>query len=285
MWAVIVLVGILRDIFPVCAMLLAPLVTLIGGGDSVFASTIAATIADLSPGQRMRTTLFAYTGSLAYVTTLAAPAVAAYTMSLNVWLPFWIGLSLLIIIAIPITSMLPGKPSTPQTSGFGLFFGDEQGPLLEQYQTPEHFPSRLQPQSWNSVYRRARSHVKEMTDSILDRPRFQLLLGIFFLASFASSNSALLIQYISKRFHWTFAQAGYLLSAKAVVNVLLLTVIVPTSVRLAISKLGLTAQQININAAQISIAISIMGAICIGISLNIAFLVAGKFKLLDCNED
>ena len=79
------------------------------------------------------------------------------------------------------------------------------------------------------------------------------------LTALASSDTKLLIQYIPKRYEWTFAEVGidlsgcpklayaaflgrirYLLSEKALVNIALLTVIVPCIIRSSMtSKTGL----------------------------------------------
>jgi hypothetical protein len=48
MYLWIVLVGYLSDTFPVRAMLLGPLFSLLGGGDCVFLSNISAIIAEIA---------------------------------------------------------------------------------------------------------------------------------------------------------------------------------------------------------------------------------------------
>jgi hypothetical protein len=53
-----------------------------------------------------RTTMFGYFRSAHQVTRLLAPTVAAVTMSINLWIPFWIGVGAY-LIALPVVSLLP----------------------------------------------------------------------------------------------------------------------------------------------------------------------------------
>jgi MFS family permease len=239
MWSAIVSVGLFKTL-PVEYMAIAPLITIIGGGDCVFSSTIAAAIAHITPNTQIRTNLFAYTGSVNYVAILTGPALGAATMSLNIWLPFIIGLGLL-VVAIPLTYYLPGAPSDEGTTA-------EQSPLMPRQANPSASTPPLFTLS------------------------FILLLLIFFLASFSSSNSPLLPMYISTRYQLSLAHAGYLLSAKALVNILLLTVIVPGSISYF---QGTEPTKTNISGTQISMGISVLGAVLIAIATNLASLIPG----------
>lgn len=259
MWAAIAFVGFFKDLLPVEAMLVGPVLTILGGGDCVFMSTVTATMTDIAPDETVRSNLFAYVGSISYVTTIVAPSLAAFTMSLNLWLPFILGLALL-LIALPTALRLPGRPKDTSSEHTPLLSDDHAFAPPSSRTRPTHLIKKT---------------IRTLATSLTGRHQFQLLLGVFFLASFASSNTPLLVQYISKRYGWTFAQAGYLLSAKAAVNVTLLTVIVPALTSFARLKWGARPVTVNIFAMEISIAISVAGAIFIAIAGNIASLVAG----------
>jgi hypothetical protein len=49
---------------------------------------------------------------------------------------------------------------------------------------------------------------RRLVGLIRGRHNFQILLCSFFLTALASSDTKLLVQYISKRYEWTFAQVG-----------------------------------------------------------------------------
>jgi hypothetical protein len=265
LWSVIVVVGRMK-VLPVEAMLFAPVLTLVGGGECVLVSTTAAAVADVVPEQGVRTTVFAYMSSVSYVTALTAPALAAYTMSVDVWLPFWIGLALL-LGALPVVGCLPGRVRQG-----GSASRDERQDGDDGESSALLGASRRNASS-QSVVGKAIIQIKSVLEQLYARPSFQLLIGIFFLASLASSNSPLLIQYISKRYGWKFSRAGYLLSVKALVNVTLLTIIIPSLIHLASSRFGISGKDINIAGARINIVISIVGALCIALAAKIGVLV------------
>jgi hypothetical protein len=146
-------------------------------------------------------------------------------MTTLLWLPFWIGIALL-LLAIPVISSLP--PSTPTHHHPASFSEDEEGgsattdPLLP---TP---PTTTTPDLKSRTTTRLNT-----IRSLLTNPsrNLVLLLTVFFLASLASSDTKLLTLYISKRYTWKFSSVGYLLSLKAVFNFFLLWFLVPRFLR------------------------------------------------------
>ncbi|RYP10375.1 hypothetical protein DL764_000709 [Monosporascus ibericus] len=91
------------------------------------------------------------------------------------------------------------------------------------------------------------------------------------------SDTKLLAQYISKRYHWTFASAGYLLSAKAVVNFLLLTLVIPKILQSTQTTGALRSQpeisdRVNVRYARICLTVSVFGALAIALAGTIWLL-------------
>ncbi|KAI8284894.1 hypothetical protein K4K56_009840 [Colletotrichum sp. SAR 10_98] len=104
----------------------------------------------------------------------------------------------------------------------------------------------------------------------------------YVLTSLASSDTKLLVQYISKRYHWTFASTGYLLSAKAVVNFTLLTIIIPAllrSRRNASRHLSpeLASHRMNMYYANVCLIVSVLGALAISVATSTWMLVPSLF--------
>lgn len=212
---------------------------------------------------------------------------------MNLWVPFFIGLALL-LFALPATLVLPGRRSsqearkkhversTQDVSETSRLLDDPSSmnePHLGVCEDPDEDPS------WPGLFNAIFAHVLGLCASVLQRPKFQILLEIFFLASLASSNSPILVLYVSKRYGWTFARAGYLLSAKAAVNVVVLTFIGPFLVYLASARFGLSPRTINIGAAEVCMIISIVGVLCVGAAVSIAALIAGKIAYhLQCHK-
>jgi hypothetical protein len=182
-------------------------------------------------------------------------------MTRSLWLPFVIGL-ILLLIGIPIVSLLPRNPSLTEDIP-----AHEEEPLL---------PDNSEPGDRGKM-RKGRSgfinNIKALRNQFSGRFNFQLLLSIFFVAAMASSNSPLFPQYISKRYDWTFANAGYLLSIKAAVNITLLALIVPSAVKVLSSHHDFESGRINKLGAQLMLAISVAGVLFIAVSPSVPYLV------------
>ncbi|KAJ4409723.1 hypothetical protein N0V82_009412 [Gnomoniopsis sp. IMI 355080] len=266
-WAV--LVGYFDQILPTMAIILGPMLSSLGG-DCVFNSITYSLAAGITDDYVLRASYFGYMSSVSYVVNLLGPALASLSMTVMLWLPFWIGISLL-LAAVPVIRMLPDHTSSSRDR-------DEQAqpllssPLLKAQDAND--PSLL-----HSVMERFRD-----LKQVLKRHsrNFTLMLVCFFLTSLASSDTKLLVQYISKRYHWTFASAGYLISGKAVVNFTLLTFVIPRALRSVTRPLPSedslsSSDRINIHFANACFGVSVVGALAIALAATIWILIPGLF--------
>ncbi len=113
------------------------------------------------------------------------PALASVTMDALIWLPFWIGIMLL-LLAVPVILLVP----VPQE-------GQERSSEGEETLLASTDP----PSAKDSIS----THIASVKEILTSHPRnFTLLLTSFFLTSLASSDTKLLPQYISKRYRWRF---------------------------------------------------------------------------------
>ncbi|ORY19724.1 hypothetical protein BCR34DRAFT_551574 [Clohesyomyces aquaticus] len=271
-WALVV--GNYYHIIPTKAILAGPFLSILGS-ECVFASTVFTLTSALTQEYVQRASYFSYISSLSYVVNFVGPTLASFSMSQNLWLPFWISVSLL-LFAVPTITLLPEtrRRRLPEQD-FGTAVAHEAGPLLggsspgpgKYYNAFETSVGGLQ-----AVSQAARKLVRLVSG----RRNFQVLLVSFFLTALASSDTKLLVQYISKRYEWTFAEAGYMLSAKALVNVALLTVVVPRIIRTSMSTKTVHGSEIRLFylGAQLSIAISVIGVICVAVSFEFWMLLA-----------
>lgn len=143
------------------------------------------------------------------------PTLASATMSWSIWLPFWINIGLL-TCAIPTIMLLPATHKStftgfdPASPGCSIDSNiEEAGPLLSDNGSG---PSR-----YADAFEKPRGIVETMHTIrklgglIRGRRNFQVLLCSFFLTALASSDTKLLVQYISKRYEWSFAQVSRIL--------------------------------------------------------------------------
>jgi len=227
-----------------------------------------------------RASYFSYISSTSYVVSFLGPTVASFTMSRNLWLPFWINIALL-LCAIPTINLLPGVKDIPVRTIVSAELGSEEaGPLLEERDTsPDRYANAFE--THPGIFQNVVHAVRKLVRLIIGRRNFQVLLCSFFLTALASSDTKLLVQYISKRYKWTFAEAGYMLSAKAIVNFTLLAIVVPRIIKSSMSSKAVHGSELRLNflGAEISILVSVVGVLCVALAFKFWMLLAGKHTL------
>ncbi|GAW13435.1 hypothetical protein ANO14919_028210 [Xylariales sp. No.14919] len=228
------------------------------GVDTVFNSLIYGLAAKITEDSITRAIYFSRMTALTSVVGFLSPAIAAAAMTIRLSLPFWLGI-IFLLLALPTILLLPPDDRIPDDTT------EAQRPLISS-PTLKAQASRVSLVA--SIVDRVHSLV-----SAVGTTQLALLLLSMFLTSLASADTKLLAQYISKRYHWTFASAGYLLSAKAIVNFILLTFVVP----LFLTTQGNTSQSLSDSAnaryARFCLVSSVIGAFAIGISSVIWELV------------
>ncbi|KAF1948339.1 MFS general substrate transporter [Byssothecium circinans] len=279
-WALAV--GNFPHILPTKAIIAGPFLAVLGG-ECVFQSTIFTLTSALTREYVQRASYFSYISSTSYVVNFLGPTIASFTMSRNLWLPFWANIGLL-LCAIPTIKMLPEGDVAPLpliTASEGYNYEREEdgiseaGPLLANREySPNHYANAFEAK--HNLLQEMKSAVQKLVRLIIGRRNFQVLLCSFFLTALASSDTKLLVQYISKRYEWTFAQAGYMLSAKAIVNFVLLAVIVPSIIRRSMSSNTVHGSEVRLNylGAEFSIGISVIGVFCVALAFEFWMLLA-----------
>ncbi|KAF1834478.1 hypothetical protein BDW02DRAFT_331432 [Decorospora gaudefroyi] len=267
-WAIAV--GKYSHILPTKAIIAGPFLNLLGG-ECVFQSTVFTLTSALTRDYVQRTSYFSYISSTAYVVSFMGPTLASFTMSKNLWLPFWINIVLL-ACAIPTIRMLPGtKNMHTFTSSveIGESVQESESLLRQRDASPDLYATAFE--THPNIFQSIVYTVRNMRSKILGRQKFQVLLCSFFLTALASSDTKLLVQYISKRYEWTFAAAGYMLSAKALVNFALLAVVVPRIIHTSMSSniVHGSETRLTILGAEISIMISVVGVLCVAMAFKV----------------
>ncbi|KAK8209501.1 hypothetical protein IWZ01DRAFT_520415 [Phyllosticta capitalensis] len=294
----VVIVGHLDGALPVSAMAAAPFFALIGGHDCVLNSAVFAIVTDLTDDLVQRTSYIAYISSVNYVVSLFGPSLASAAMTVNLWLPFYLSIGFL-IAALPVVYFLPLKGDDRRDENTAPSAATKDGedpeaePLLNTASTSSSSPS------WSPSSSQPQPLLARFLHLLHRRPRFLLLLSSFLLTSLASSNTHLLPQYMSARYHRSFASVGPLLSLKAVTNIALLTFVVPVGMRVLLRRhhkqhnneegdttdveaegYGASSKNhnpatiaLNINAALLSLAVSVLGALAIAAAPRVAWLV------------
>jgi hypothetical protein len=286
--------GHLNHLLPTKAILASPFLAVLGG-ECVFQSTVFTltsalaqeyverwiAFSDFHHGKLTipRASYFSYISSTSYVVSFLGPTLASFTMSRNLWLPFWINIVLL-ACAVPAINMLPGTEGGNVKTLASADSSDEAVERLldEHDESPSRYSNAFD--SHASVLQNIRQAVRKFSRLILGRRNFQVLLVSFFLTALASSDTRLLVQYISKRYQWTFAQAGYMLSAKAIVNFTLLAIVVPKIIKSSTNAVYRSEVRVFYIGAEISILVSVVGVLFVALALKFWMLLAGKHNRL-----
>ncbi|RMZ72981.1 major facilitator superfamily transporter [Pyrenophora seminiperda CCB06] len=234
----------------VVAIIAGPFLNVLGG-ECVFQSTIFTLTSALTNEYVERASYFSYISSTSYVVSFMGPSIASFTMSTNLWLPFWLNI-LLLTCAIPTILLIPNTKRTPTLISIqndntsSAHAEEESGPLLETaYPSPDRYTTAFK--THTSILQNITHAIRKLWHLVVGRHKFQVLLCSFFLTALASSDTKLLVQYISKRYEWTFAEAGYMLSAKALVNFTLLAVVVPRMIRASMSSKTIHGSEVRVN--------------------------------------
>lgn len=111
--------------------------------------------------------------------------------------------------------------------------------------------------------------------SIIRSPRIALLLMTFIVAPFSNQSVDLSVRYVSNRFNWTLASAGYLISLRALVNIILFIGILPSLSHFFTTRLNKTAYHKDLLLAKFSILVLVVGAFVIAGSNTIGLTVVG----------
>ncbi|KAK6953326.1 hypothetical protein Daesc_005629 [Daldinia eschscholtzii] len=255
-WAVVV--GYFEESLPLKAIVAGPSLSVLGG-DCVFNSIIYALAASLTEDN-----VISWANAVSYVVTFVGPGLAGATMTLNLFLPFFIGIFLL-LLAIPTVSLLVDPTHIPMRPE-----DEQRRPLISS-------PILKAQEVESSILRPVVERIRTLYSIVKSHPLNLILLLIsFFLTSLASSDTKLLPQYISKRYNWSFAKAGYLLSAKAIMNFTLLTFVIPGILRSKVSANQSQSQSLsdidNVHYARMCLAVSVLGALAIASAVTIWLL-------------
>ena len=214
-------------------------------------------------------------------------------MTINLWLPFWIGVGVY-LVALPMVMLLPDTRRHHTSSagphsldvpfapgeGQSLLNSDE---LADDDVLNDHEPSASSKRpgfttTLDKGLRQAEIELQDYLKLFRSSRNVALCLLIFLVTSLSDNNLNVLLQYVSKRYGWTISQAAYLFSLKAAVNVLLYTVIVPVSLAYLVSRWSFTSAHANFWAQKASIVLLCLGSLAIGLSFNIGLLIASKLR-------
>ncbi|KAI5793710.1 major facilitator superfamily domain-containing protein [Peziza echinospora] len=109
--------------------------------------------------------------------------------------------------------------------------------------------------------------------------RLSLAMVAFFVTSLGRQFLGILLQYVSVRYHWTIAQAGYLFSLKSITTILLFMAILPFITKYLTTIRSIHPTIVNLYVAKTSIVLLCTGALLIALSPTIGFFIPSLMLL------
>lgn len=265
------------DIFPVRLTWAASIFTLIGGGSVILNGIVFAMLSDVSP-EASRSTVFFYFGAAVLAGDLVFSSLAAFLMQhVSVWAPIQLSLALFVPV-VPLCLTLPEtllKEDPTPTNVAGTENGaenDTTGPPASRTKTMR-----------NALSDTAASFTAS-TAFLFNGADHQvgLLLTTLLTTTLGRHAQDILLQFTRGRYDWSWAQAGYLVSLKAFVVLLLLLVLLPAiSTNYALTRwwpllAGVrTPQQRDLWLARASCVILIVGCLVVGLAPTAASMITG----------
>lgn len=184
-------------------------------------------------------------------------------MAVSPWLPFLIGFGLT-ILGTCLGPFVPFVSQKKQT--------EVEEPLLNPLSTNDQVTVPGSRKTLKQRILEASAEMKRLTT--LDT-NFLLILVAFVVGYLGRSAVGLILQYASKRYYWTIAEATYLISLRGAVTLLLLLVLLPGISALLASKTSMGVQLRDKRLAQVSLALKFFGFIVIFLAFRPALIVLG----------
>ncbi|KAF5542234.1 hypothetical protein FMEXI_7569 [Fusarium mexicanum] len=243
---------------------LSSLFFIIGGGPTTGTTLLTTVVADVVPAE-VRSTVFFYRFCTDLVADLIVPPIASMLMRKSTWIPLLLAVAfqgLSVILALGLPETLPVLD--PKRSG------EDANAVFSDYTSSEQaeVPSKKDGK-WGSWLTRN----KDSFDFVIKDRALSALVFTFLISKVGRQAANMLFQYVSKRYGWTIAQAGFLISLRAGVNIALFTVILPLIATYALVSWSATSRDLRIGKA--SIILLILGSLIIFLSETSVGMIIG----------
>ncbi|KAF5576061.1 hypothetical protein FPANT_11115 [Fusarium pseudoanthophilum] len=243
---------------------LSSLFFIIGGGPTTGTTLLTTVVADVVPAE-VRSTVFFYRFCTDLIADLIVPPITSMLMHKNTWIPLLLAVAfqgLSVILALGLPETLPVVES--KRSGEDANDISPDCSISEQAEIPSKSDGK-----WGSWLTRN----KDSFDFVIKDRVLSSLVFTFLISKIGRQATNILFQYVSKRYGWTLAQAGFLISLRAGVNIALFTVILPLIATYALVSWSATSRDLWIGKT--SIILLVLGSLIIFLSETSVGMIIG----------
>ncbi|KAF9771958.1 hypothetical protein IL306_010370 [Fusarium sp. DS 682] len=256
-------VGVLH--LPLNAVWLSSLFFIIGGGPTTGTTLLTTVVADVVSAE-VRSTVFFYRFCTDLVADLIVPPITSMLMHKNTWIPLLLavafqGLSVILALGLPETLPI----ADPKRAGEDADDISSVATSSEQAEASSKSEGK-----WRSWFARS----KDSFDFVIKDRTLSAFVFTFLISKVGRQAANMLFQYVSKRYGWTLAQAGFLISLRAGVNIALFTVILPFIATYVLVSWSPTSRDLWIGKA--SIILLILGSFILFLSETAVGMIIGK---------
>ncbi|KAF5130009.1 Efflux pump ustT [Metarhizium anisopliae] len=253
-----VLVCSLPSVFSPRLVWLGSAFALVGGGAPVFNAVTFAIVSGVV-SERKRSVVFLYIAAAVLGSQLVASPLVYVLINVDTWLPVYCGLGCL-WLATAVAFFIPRMMLA-------------SSPAPEHVKTEEAQESRAQAQT--ARHHRLMGVAKAAVWFARGNILVVVLLLTFLVTSLGRLAQEIILQYITKRYGWSWSEAGLVLSLHAFFTLTLLTVILPVASQTLARKTTLATQSRTLWLARISVSMSTLGAFTMGLSETVGLMAVG----------
>ncbi|KAK0392927.1 hypothetical protein NLU13_2421 [Sarocladium strictum] len=226
------------ELFTIWAIVPTPLAYLIGGGSPMATAMVWTILCDAVPTTE-RTSAFYLISALGIVLSATLNPIAAWLMSMDPWLPMWIGIvfmALGTLSALLVPETLRLRKETDAVRRRDPSATDPLLPTDEAQSDERRVPPKAYVRELLLGARRNTEHIWHFV--IGSRDVMLLVAACGFAFPLRTAFEDFILQYTAKRFDWSWSKATYYYTIIKVVALVMLLFVLPVMAKLLARKFG-----------------------------------------------
>ncbi|KAF3391838.1 hypothetical protein DPV78_010707 [Talaromyces pinophilus] len=261
-------------VFPTRLTWLSVVFQLAGGGTLVVNAMIFAMISDIVPEEKRASKFFRLYGVALLSDMVLSPASGALA-NIQPWWPARFGLIAFIMAILATVLVLPEtfvKPIALSSTNLAQTTAVEEEEPEEEEDDPVLYADAPKHTPWRRV-RKIVSSLRDLRYLIASR-QVLLLVPLLSVGQLYDQSAGFFLNYVSKRYGWRISQASFWLTYRNVVNLVLLSTILPGVSALLLQR-GFNAGKKDLWISRASIVCLALGAFVIGLAPTLTIMVTG----------
>ncbi|KAJ5948335.1 hypothetical protein N7466_001350 [Penicillium verhagenii] len=251
-------------IFPLRSVWLSSVWLLIGGGDQTMSFVAINMVADVVSEEERSNALFRLSSFVVLSEVLAGPA-SAYLMRIDLWTPYILGFA----IATAGLTLIVFLPETLEDAKAKRVIQGTASGISAEF--------TLQPGKQFTV-QALRHGVHEFKESIhfmWTDSNISWIIAVGFVSMMSRESTNILLQYTSKKFNWSIAQAGLLISIRGMVGIFCFSILMPGVTFLAVRYFDLHGKFRDYRLSQLMGLFGVIGFTVVGFAPTAGILITG----------